>query len=90
MSFKRALYASTLAAGVGLTGFLGVGLGTASADPGQCNAPGQPPCGQDQHDNWRPNDNRVPNDNRGRSTGSTAASTKAVRTINRSTGTASR
>ena len=37
MTFKRAVYASILAAGVGLTGLSGVGLGTASADPGQCN-----------------------------------------------------
>lgn len=63
MTFKRAVYASTLAAGVGLTGLLGVGLGTASANPGQCNMPGQPPCGQDQHDNWgHDNDNRAPVD----------------------------
>jgi hypothetical protein len=32
MTFKRAIYASTLAAGVGIAG-LGVGLGTASAEP---------------------------------------------------------
>ncbi|KQY09560.1 hypothetical protein ASD37_03845 [Mycobacterium sp. Root135] len=65
MTFKRAVYASILAAGVGLTGLSGVGLGTASADPGQCNNWGQPPCGQDQHDNRGPNDNRGPDDNRG-------------------------
>jgi hypothetical protein len=59
MTFKRAIYASTLAAGVGLAGLFGVGLGTASADPGpQCNAPGRPPCGQDQHDNRGPGDDR--------------------------------
>lgn len=52
MTFKRALYASTLAAGVGFAGLFGVGLGTAAADPGQlCNAPGAPACGQDQHRN---------------------------------------
>jgi hypothetical protein len=57
MTFKRAVYASTLAAGVGLAGLFGVGLGTAAADPGwQCNAPGQPPCGQDQHNNGPGND----------------------------------
>jgi hypothetical protein len=61
MTFKRTMYASTLAAGVGLAGLFGVGLGTASANPGQCNTPGQPPCGQDQHDNGRGNDNRGPN-----------------------------
>ncbi|MET0453935.1 MAG: hypothetical protein ABW137_19055 [Mycobacterium sp.] len=58
MTFKRAAYASTLAAGVGLAGLFGVGLGTAAANPGQqCNAPGQPACGQNQHDNG-PGDNR--------------------------------
>jgi hypothetical protein len=63
MTFKRAMYASTLAAGVGLAGLFGVGLGTASADPGpQCNAPNRPPCGQDQHNNQGPDrgDNRGP------------------------------
>ena len=30
MTFKRAIYASTLAAGVGLAGLVGVGLGTAA------------------------------------------------------------
>lgn len=67
MTFKRAMYASTLAAGVGLTGLLGVGLGTASADPGPgpCNTPGQPPCGQDRHDDWHPGDDWHPDDNRG-------------------------
>ena|ERR1700742_4985400 len=54
MSIKRAIYASTLAAGVGLTGLFGVGLATASADPWgpPCNAPGAPPCGGDHHDDW--------------------------------------
>ena len=63
MTFKRTMYASTLAAGVGLAGLFGVGLGTASANPGQCNTPGQPPCGQDQHDNGRGNDDWRPNGN---------------------------
>jgi hypothetical protein len=65
MTFKRAVYASTLAAGVGLAGLFGAGLGTASANPGQCNAPGQPPCGQDQHDNRGQNGNPGQNENRG-------------------------
>ncbi len=64
MTVKRAIYASTLAAGVGLAGLFGVGLGTAAAQPGQpCNAPGAPAC-QDQHwNNGRPGDNR--DNNRG-------------------------
>ncbi len=33
MTFTRAIYASTLAAGIGLAGLVGVGVGTASADP---------------------------------------------------------
>ncbi|MCW2516366.1 MAG: hypothetical protein JWR11_5408 [Mycobacterium sp.] len=69
MTFKRAAYASALAAGVGVAGLFGIGLGTASADPGQqCNAPNRPPCGQDQHqnNNGPGNDNRGPgNDNGG-------------------------
>ncbi|TPG31588.1 hypothetical protein EAH80_23480 [Mycobacterium hodleri] len=55
MNFTRAIYASTLAAGVGLVGLFGAGLGTASADPGQCNMPNQPQCGQNQH-----NDHQLP------------------------------
>lgn len=53
MTFKRAIYASTLAAGVGLAGLAGIGLGTASADPWgpPCNAPGAPRC-DDHHDDW--------------------------------------
>ena len=53
MIFKRAIYASTLAAGVGLAGLVGVGLGNASADPWgpPCNALGAPRC-DDHHDDW--------------------------------------
>jgi hypothetical protein len=58
MTFKRAICASTLTAGVGLAGLFGLGLGTASADFGpDCNAPGRPPCGQDQHWNNQGPDN---------------------------------
>jgi hypothetical protein len=51
MTYRRAIYASTLAAGVGLAGLFGVGLGTASADPWgpPCNAPGASRC--DDHGN---------------------------------------
>lgn len=41
MTFKRAIQASALAAGVGLKGLFGVGLDTASADPGQRTCPGR-------------------------------------------------
>jgi hypothetical protein len=63
MTFKRVACASTLAAGVGLAALFGVGVGTASADPGPgCNAPGKPPCGPnngpgDNHGNNGPGDN---------------------------------
>ncbi len=64
MTLKRVLCASTMAAGIGVAGLFGMGLSTASADPGQqCNAPGRPPCGQDQHWNQGPGDNRGPGNN---------------------------
>jgi hypothetical protein len=60
-SFKRSLCASALAAGIGITGLLGTGPGTAAAEPGpQCNAPNRPTCAQDHHDNRDRNDNRGP------------------------------
>jgi hypothetical protein len=53
MTLKRAVYASTLAAGVSLAGLFGIGLGTASADPGQqCNAPGAPACQNQNRNDW--------------------------------------
>jgi hypothetical protein len=49
---KRMVCASMLAAGVGVAGLFGVGLGAASAQPGPpCNAPGVPAC-QDNND-WQ-------------------------------------
>lgn len=61
MTFKRAMYASTLAAGVGLAGLFGVGLGTASADPGQpCNAPGAPACQNQNRNDWGHDNDRGP------------------------------
>ena len=53
MAFKRALSASTLAAGIGVAGLFGVGLGTASADPG-CDRPGTPACGDHRDDRGGP------------------------------------
>ena len=53
MSFKRALCVSSLAAGIGITGLFGVGLGTANADPWQgCGHPGAPQC-DDHRDDHR-------------------------------------
>ncbi|MDH6193967.1 hypothetical protein M2272_000588 [Mycobacterium frederiksbergense] len=52
MTFKKAVCASTLAAGVGITGLLGLGVGIASADPGPgCDRPGAP-C--DHRDDFGP------------------------------------
>lgn len=48
MKVKRALTASTLAAGIGAAGLFGIGLATASADPGWC-PPGAPCWGHDDH-----------------------------------------
>ena len=50
MTFKRALSASALAAGIGVAGLLGVGLGTASADPWGCDRPGNQQCGDHRDD----------------------------------------
>ena len=51
MSFKRAASASTLAAGIAITGLFGVGLATASADPWQgCDRPGAPSCNDHRND----------------------------------------
>ena len=50
MAFKRAISASALAAGIGVAGLFGVGLGTASADPWGCDRPGNPPCGDHRDD----------------------------------------
>ena len=58
MTFKRAVCASTIAAGIGIAGVFGIG--TASADPGWgCDRPGGFSCGNP--------DNRGPGDwhNRG-------------------------
>ncbi|CDO29798.1 hypothetical protein [Mycolicibacterium porcinum] len=57
MGFKKSVGASALAAGIGMAGLLGLGLGTASADPGPgCDRPGAPQC--DRHDDRgsRPDD----------------------------------
>jgi hypothetical protein len=53
MKVKRMIWVSSLAGGIGLASVLGVGLGTASADPGQpCGGPNaqfcQPGPGRDQ------------------------------------------
>lgn len=42
MNLRRVVCASTLAAGVGIASVLGVGLGTAGADP--CGVPNTPAC----------------------------------------------
>ncbi|OBF27481.1 hypothetical protein A5724_30015 [Mycobacterium sp. ACS1612] len=47
MTFKRVLFTSAVAAGIGAAGLFGIG--TANADPWGCDHPGQPACG-DHHD----------------------------------------
>ena len=54
MSFKRALSASALAAGIGVAGLFGVGIGTASADQWGCDRPGTPQCGDHRDDHGGP------------------------------------
>jgi hypothetical protein len=49
MNLKRAIGTSALAAGIGVAGLFGSGLGTAGAQPGpgpNCNRPGTPACMQ--------------------------------------------
>jgi hypothetical protein len=60
MNLKRMVCASTLAAGVGVAGLLGVGLGTAGADPGNCGGWNQQQCGGHDNNNgpgWNNNNN---------------------------------
>jgi hypothetical protein len=53
MTFKRALSVSALAAGIGVAGLFGVGVGTANADQWGCDHPGAPRC-DDHRDNHGP------------------------------------
>jgi hypothetical protein len=56
MTLKRVLSVSALATGIGVSSLLGVGIGTASADP-WCDHPGAPRC-DDHRDDRR--DDRGP------------------------------
>jgi hypothetical protein len=57
MTLKRTLGTATIAAGLGIAALFGLGAGVASADPGRpCNAPGQPVCGDQRHDDGHGND----------------------------------
>jgi len=88
MTFKRAIYASTLAAGVGLAGLFGVGLGTASANPDHSATRRTGPLWTDQHDNqWRGGRSRTCS--RPPRLGHRGID-QAATTTSRSTGTASR
>lgn len=53
MTFKRALSVSALAAGIGVAGLLGVGVGTANADQWGCNHPGAPQCNNNNYNDHR-------------------------------------
>jgi hypothetical protein len=48
MHFKRTVSAMILAGGLGAAGVLGLGLGSAVAQPGGCGAPNSPACGPNQ------------------------------------------
>lgn len=55
MSLKRVMYTSAVAAGIGVAGMFGLGIGSASADPGQpCGGWNAPMC--QGHDNDGPGD----------------------------------
>lgn len=57
MNLKSAVCASALTAGVGVAGLFGLGLGTASADPGQpCGVPNTPTCQGQQNNDQQHND----------------------------------
>nr|WP_099037392.1 hypothetical protein [Mycobacterium neglectum] len=45
MDFKRTVGAAVLAGGIAIAGVLGVGLGSAVAQPGGCGTPNSPSCG---------------------------------------------
>ncbi|MBU9765092.1 hypothetical protein FR943_14725 [Mycobacterium sp. TNTM28] len=63
MRFRKSVGISVMAAGIGVSGLLGLGIGTAGADPGPgCDRPGAPQC--ERHDQRGPQDNRGP-ENRG-------------------------
>ncbi|KDE99657.1 hypothetical protein Y900_012090 [Mycolicibacterium aromaticivorans JS19b1 = JCM 16368] len=51
MNLTRLIYTSTAAVGIGAAGLFGLGIGTASADPGQCGGPGQQNC-QGPNNGW--------------------------------------
>lgn len=65
MRFKKSVGISAMAAGIGVAGLLGLGIGTASADPG-CDHPGAPPCGHHDDHGARPDDWRGRNIDAGR------------------------
>ena len=55
MKITRSAAAPVLAGAIALAGLLGVGIGTASADPGRpCGAPNTPACAPaPQNNNWQ-------------------------------------
>jgi hypothetical protein len=66
INLKRMVFASTAAAGIGAAGLFGLGIGTASADPGlPCGGPNPRACQQGPNNGWNngPNNwNNGPND----------------------------
>jgi hypothetical protein len=73
MNLKRMVLAGTAAAGIGAAGLFGLGIGTASADPG-CGGPGPQQCqgpnngwnngpNNNQNNDWHNGPNNGPNNN---------------------------
>lgn len=66
MKLTHRFGAPIVAGGIALTGLIGVGLGTAAADPGRpCGAPNAPSCqqGPQQQNDWQHRDiNQARND----------------------------
>ena len=69
MNVKRMMYTSVAAAGIGAAGLFGLGIGTASADPGQpCggwNAPACQPGPNNGPGDWHNNNNNGPDNGPG-------------------------
>jgi hypothetical protein len=61
MNLKRMVYASVAVAGIGAAGLFGLGMGTASADPGPCGGPGPQNC-QGPNNGWNNGNNGWNND----------------------------
>ncbi|WP_431238365.1 hypothetical protein ACQ86B_28175 [Mycolicibacterium aichiense] len=64
MNLTRLVYTSTAAVGIGAAGLFGLGIATASADPGQCGGPGAQNC-QGPNNGWDNGHDNNGHDNNG-------------------------